>query len=152
MTTLQTLNAALQERRLLKVIAGIENFDLNSVVTIAKAAQAGGAQAVDIAADAALIKAVKEATNLIVFVSATEPAKLISAAANGAEVGFARAPFDTGYRDRSAAAVGANQAPLIRVQQGRIDGLLLRSDLRVARIANRDQCQRGECRCAPGAP
>lgn len=86
MTHLQTLNAALQERRLLKVIAGIENFDLNAVVSIAKAAQAGGAEAVDIAADTALIKAVKEATNLIVFVSSTEPAKLIEAAANGADV------------------------------------------------------------------
>lgn len=86
MTHLQTLNAALRERRLLKVIAGIENFDMTSVVTIAKAAQAGGAQAVDIAADAALIKAVKEATNLIVFVSSTDPAKLIEAAANGADV------------------------------------------------------------------
>ena len=86
MTHLQTLNAALQERRLLKVIAGIENFDLASVVAIAKAAQAGGAQAVDIACDAALIAAVKEATNLIVFVSSTEPAKLIEAAAAGADV------------------------------------------------------------------
>lgn len=86
MTHLQTLNAALRERRLLKVIAGIENFDRASVMAIARAAELGGAQAVDIAADAALVREVKAETNLIVFVSSVEPAKLIAAAEAGADV------------------------------------------------------------------
>jgi thiamine monophosphate synthase len=87
MTHLQTLHAALTERRLLKVIAGIENFDRASVVAIARAAAAGGAQAVDIAADAALIQAVKAAApQLVVFVSSTEPSKLVEAANAGADV------------------------------------------------------------------
>lgn len=86
MTHLQTLNAALRERRLLKVIAGIENFDRNNVMAIARAAELGGAQAVDIAADPALVREVKAETNLIVFVSSVEPAKLIAAAEAGADV------------------------------------------------------------------
>lgn len=87
MTHLQTLHAALTERRLLKVIAGIENFDMAAVVSIARAAQAGGAQAIDIAADAAIISAVKTAApELIVFVSSTTPAKLVEAAQAGADV------------------------------------------------------------------
>jgi thiamine monophosphate synthase len=87
MTHLQTLHAALTERRLLKVIAGIENFDREAVVAIARAAAAGGAQAIDIAADPALIQAVKAAApQLVVFVSATDPAKLVAAAAAGADV------------------------------------------------------------------
>jgi thiamine monophosphate synthase len=86
MTHLQTLHAALRERRLVKVIAGIENFDKASVMAIAKAAAQGGAQAVDIAADAELVRAVKAETHLIVFVSSVEPAKLIAAAEAGADV------------------------------------------------------------------
>ncbi|HEY9724767.1 MAG TPA: DUF561 domain-containing protein [Oscillatoriaceae cyanobacterium] len=86
MTHLQTLTAALRDRRLLKVIAGIENFDLAQVVTIASAAERGGAQAVDVAADAAIVRAVKESTNLVVFVSSVDPAKLVEACEAGADV------------------------------------------------------------------
>lgn len=80
MTNRHTLHAALTERKLLKVIAGITNFDRDHVLAVARAAQAGGAQAVDIAADPALVDAVKAATDLVVFVSSTEPAKLIACA------------------------------------------------------------------------
>ncbi|MDB5099771.1 MAG: hypothetical protein JWM80_4192 [Cyanobacteria bacterium RYN_339] len=98
MSTLQTLHAALTERRLLKVIAGIENFDRAAVVAIARAAAAGGAQAIDIAADADLIQAVKAAApQLVVFVSSTEPAKLVEAAAAGADV-LELGNFDALYR------------------------------------------------------
>jgi imidazole glycerol phosphate synthase subunit HisF len=75
-----TLHAALTERSLLKVIAGITNFDHDAVLRIARAAKAGGAQAVDVAADPALVAAVKAETGLVVFVSSTEPAKLIACA------------------------------------------------------------------------
>jgi thiamine monophosphate synthase len=86
MNRLQQLHTALQERSLLKVIAGIDNFDSASVMAIAQAAEQGGAQAVDIACDPALIKAIKATTNLIVFVSSTDPAKLLEAAQAGADV------------------------------------------------------------------
>ncbi|HEY9855645.1 MAG TPA: DUF561 domain-containing protein [Stenomitos sp.] len=80
------MNQALASRTFVKVIAGIENFDAAHVLNVVAAATAAGAHAVDIAADAALIAQVKAATNLAVFVSATEPAKLIAAAEAGADV------------------------------------------------------------------
>lgn len=93
----QTLHAALTERRLLKVIAGITNFDHLNVLAIARAAKAGGAQAVDVAADPALVAEVKAETGLMVFVSSTEPAKLAACAgvADVLELGN----FDAMYRD-----------------------------------------------------
>lgn len=86
MTRLNRLNQALANRTFVKVIAGIENFDTHHVMGVVAAAEAAGAHAVDIAADAVLIRAVKESTSLAVFVSATEPAKLIAAAEAGADV------------------------------------------------------------------
>lgn len=92
----QTLHTALKNRSLLKVIAGITNFDTDRVVAIAKAAHTGGAEAVDIAADPALVQAVKAATPLVVFVSSTDPAALIACAphADVLELGN----FDAMYR------------------------------------------------------
>lgn len=80
------MNQALANRTFVKVIAGIENYDAANVLNVVEAATAAGAHAVDIAADAQLIAQVKASTNLAVFVSATEPAKLIAAANAGADV------------------------------------------------------------------
>lgn len=81
-----TLVSALKNRSLVKVIAGIENFDAARVLEIAEAARAGGAQAVDVAADAGIVRAVKAATDLVVFVSAVEAPALVAAAEAGADV------------------------------------------------------------------
>lgn len=81
-----TLVSALRTRSLVKVIAGIENFDRDHVLAIAKAAQAGGAQAVDVAADASIVRAVKAETDLVVFVSSVEASALAAAAEAGADV------------------------------------------------------------------
>lgn len=113
MTQLQTLHAALRDRRLLKVIAGIENFDLAQVVTIARAAERGGAQAVDVAADAAIVRAVKAQTNLVVFVSSVEPSKLVEACEAGADVlelGNFDALYHQGIHPTKAQILGWAQA------------------------------------------
>lgn len=82
----QQLNPSLQKKRFIKVIAGMSNFDLERVLMIAKAAEAGGADAVDIAADPAILKRVKEAVSIPVFVSATDLEKLQEASDAGADV------------------------------------------------------------------
>lgn len=94
---LSRMNQALQNRTFVKVIAGIENFDAANVQQIVAAADAAGAHAVDIAADAELIRAVKAVTTLCVFASATEPAKLVEAAQAGADV-LELGNFDAMYR------------------------------------------------------
>jgi hypothetical protein len=81
------LRSAITERRLLKVIAGLANFDAASVERIARAAAAGGADLLDIACDPALVKAVAAvAPALPICVSAVDPDLFPAAVAAGAEV------------------------------------------------------------------
>jgi len=84
------INFALQQafarRHALKVISGLNNFDRSQVLSVVKAATAGGATFVDIAANADLIRAVKALTNLPVCVSAVEPELLVMAVAAGADL------------------------------------------------------------------
>jgi hypothetical protein len=72
----------------IKIIAGIQNFDLENVLNVARAAAQGGTMvSVDIAADPALVIAVKaECPDLHIFVSSVTPVKLAEAIAAGAHV------------------------------------------------------------------
>jgi len=82
-----SLRSAITERRLLKVIAGLANFDAASVERIARAAAAGGADLLDIACDPVLVKAVAAvAPALPICVSAVDPDLFPAAVAAGAEV------------------------------------------------------------------
>jgi hypothetical protein len=82
-----SLRSAITERRLLKVIAGLANFDAASVERIARASAAGGADLLDIACDPALVKAVAAvAPALPICVSAVDPDLFPAAVAAGAEV------------------------------------------------------------------
>jgi pyruvate/oxaloacetate carboxyltransferase len=86
MTILSSLVSALNQGRALKVISGLNNFDVDNVKAVVKAAELGGATFVDIAADAELIRMVKETTHLPVCVSAVEPEKFVMAVEAGADL------------------------------------------------------------------
>jgi|SRR6478672_5932626 len=86
MTMHPQLQKAFDERRALKVISGLNNFDAQNVAATVKAAQHGGATFVDIAADANLVRLVRQLTDLPICVSAVEPAKLVNAIAAGADL------------------------------------------------------------------
>ena len=58
------LKKLLEEKKLLKVISGMENFDGHNIRMVVNAATLGGAQAVDISADSENINWVKENHNL----------------------------------------------------------------------------------------
>jgi hypothetical protein len=81
-----TLKSAFSNRRVLKVISGLNNFDAQNVAAVVKAAEIGGANFVDIAADVELIALAKSLTKLPVCVSAVEPQKLVEAVAAGADL------------------------------------------------------------------
>ena len=82
-----SLRSAITERRLLKVIAGLANFDAASVERIARASAAGRADLIDIACDPALVKAVAAvAPALPICVSAVDPELFPAAVAAGAEM------------------------------------------------------------------
>jgi thiamine monophosphate synthase len=79
------LQQAIRQGRLLKVIAGLDNFDAASVQRVAKAAAAGGADLVDIACDPALVRRVAAlAPDLPICVSAVDPDLFPAAVAAGA--------------------------------------------------------------------
>jgi hypothetical protein len=86
MTILSSLVSALNQGKALKVISGLNNFDASNVKAVVKAAELGGATFVDIAADAELIRMVKETTHLPVCVSAVEPEKFVMAMEAGADL------------------------------------------------------------------
>jgi len=78
------LRTALVERRALKVIAGLTNFDAASVERIARAAGRGGADVIDIACDPELVKLAAGVSGLPICVSAVDPELFPAAVAAGA--------------------------------------------------------------------
>jgi DhnA family fructose-bisphosphate aldolase class Ia len=86
MTMHPTLQRAFANRCALKVISGLNNFDVPRVAAVVKAAHHGGATLVDIAAEPALVKLAKSLTNMPVCVSAVEPEKFVQAVAAGADL------------------------------------------------------------------
>ncbi len=81
-----TLINAFNNRQVLKVISGLNNFDPQSVAATITAAHHGGATFVDIAAEPSLVKLVKGLTDIPVCVSAVEPEKFLSVVAAGADL------------------------------------------------------------------
>ncbi len=79
-----SLQGAIAERRALKVIAGLANFEAASVARISRAAGAGGADLIDVACDPALVRLAAEASGLPICVSAVEPELFPAAVAAGA--------------------------------------------------------------------
>jgi deoxyribose-phosphate aldolase len=86
MTIHSQLQKAFTSRKALKVISGLNNFDRDRVAAVVRAAQAGGATFVDIAADADLIRYVRQIINLPICVSAVEPELFIDAMEAGADL------------------------------------------------------------------
>ena len=74
------------QRPFVKVISGLANHDLSKVIPVVTAAIEAGAHAVDVAADAEIIRWVKDNSPLAVFASALTPSILIDAALLGADV------------------------------------------------------------------
>ena len=90
------LEGAFQHQDVLKVISGLNNFDRAKVSQVIKAASAGGATFVDIAADAALVQMAKDITSLPVCVSAVEPDAFVPCVDAGADL-IEIGNFDTFY-------------------------------------------------------
>jgi len=86
MNRIESLKNQLREKTCVKVIAGIDNFDIEKVKQVVTAAQQGGASAVDVAARKDIIEITKELTDMPVFVSSINPEELAMAAKNGADV------------------------------------------------------------------
>ncbi len=78
------LQQALASRRLLKVIAGLTNFDAAAVERISRAAGLGGADLIDLACDPDLVRRAAAVSGLPICVSAVDPELFPAAVAAGA--------------------------------------------------------------------
>ena len=75
----------LEEKRAVKIIAGIDNFDIENIKKVVSSAQQASASAVDICANEDIIKEVRSMTELPIFVSSVVPSELAKAVELGAD-------------------------------------------------------------------
>ena len=85
MSRIESFKRALEEKRAVKIIAGIDNFDAESVKKVVIAATNSGASAVDICADPDIIAMVRDLTDLPIFVSSVDPEELEHAVVLGTD-------------------------------------------------------------------
>ncbi len=106
MSRIDLFKQHLREKRALKVIAGIDNFDIENVRKVVSAANQAGASAIDISANQQIYNAARELTNLPLFVSSVIPEELASAVKNGADA-IELGNFDALYK--KGARFGADE-------------------------------------------
>lgn len=87
----------LREKRAVKVIAGIDNYDIENIKKVVAAANQAGASAIDICANEDIFMTVRELTDLPLFVSSIIAEELIQAVRLGADA-IELGNFDALYR------------------------------------------------------
>ena len=80
----QKVQKELYKKSLLKIISGLNNFDIESIRMISNAATIGGADMIDIACDPNAVEASLEITSLPICVSAVKPKSFVDAVKAGA--------------------------------------------------------------------
>lgn len=75
----------LEEKRAVKVIAGIDNFDIENIKKVVSSAEKAHASAVDISAREDIVTAIRSMTDLPLFVSSVVPSELVRAVELGAD-------------------------------------------------------------------
>ena len=98
MSRIDSFKQALKEKRAVKIISGIDNFDVNKVKSVVMAAEQSGASAVDICADREIISMVREMTDMPIFVSSIKPEDLAMAVSMGADA-IELGNFDALYKN-----------------------------------------------------
>ena len=101
MKRIDSFKKDLAAKRAVKIIAGIDNFDIDRVKSVVIAADRAKASAVDASANEEIIKMAKENTTLPVFVSSIVPEDLAMAVKSGAdaiEIGNFDALYKKGMR------------------------------------------------------
>lgn len=85
MSRINSFRKHLNEKRAVKIIAGIDNFDINNIKKVVRAAENANAGAVDICADENIISEIRNMTDIPVFVSSILPSELARAVELGAD-------------------------------------------------------------------
>lgn len=98
MMRIDSFKRSLQEKRAVKVIAGIDNFDIENVKKVVSAANQAGASAIDICASEEIYTVARQLTELPLFVSSIVPEELAQAVKMGADA-IELGNFDALYRN-----------------------------------------------------
>ncbi len=85
MSRIDLFRQHLTEKRAVKVIAGIDNFDIENIKKVVTSAEQTGASAVDICARPEIISEIREMTDMPIFVSSIVPSELVKAVELGAD-------------------------------------------------------------------
>ena len=85
MRSIEVFKRHLREKRAIKIISGIDNYNLENVKKVVSAAQMGLASAVDVASDKKVFETAAKNTTLPIFVSSIHPFKLAQAVEWGAD-------------------------------------------------------------------
>ena len=95
------LMRSIEKKSMVKIIAGIDNFDIENVKKVICAADMAGATAVDIAANKDIIALAKELTDIAIFVSSINPEELemaVNMGVDAIEIGNYDALYKKGLR------------------------------------------------------
>lgn len=98
MNRISKFTDAMRDRNALKVIAGINNHNIENIKNVINAANQGGAHAVDICFSREIFDMAHEMTDLPIFVSSVVPSELAAAAEWGADA-IELGNFDALYRE-----------------------------------------------------
>lgn len=98
MSRIDLFKQHLNEKRAIKVIAGIDNFDMDNVKKVVAAATQAGASAIDLCANEDIFMAARQITDLPLFVSSVVPEELSQAVGYGADA-IELGNFDALYRN-----------------------------------------------------
>lgn len=101
MSRIETFKQHIAERRAIKVIAGIDNFNIENIKKVVCAAEQANASAVDVAYSEDIIRIARELTTLPIMVSSIVPIELANAVELGAdaiEIGNFDALYKKGQR------------------------------------------------------
>lgn len=85
MARIDSFKHALEEKRAVKIIAGIDNYDIENIKNVVTSAQSAHATAVDICAREDIITEVRSMTDMPIFVSSIVPSELVRAVELGAD-------------------------------------------------------------------
>ncbi len=85
MSRIDSFKKDLEAKKAVKIIAGIDNFDIENIKKVVKSAEQAGASAVDICADADIVKEIRSMTDMPLFVSSIVPEELARAVELGAD-------------------------------------------------------------------
>lgn len=85
MTRIDLFKQHLEEKRAVKVIAGIDNFDMENIKKVVASAEKANASAVDISAREDIVREVRSMTDMPLFVSSIVPSELVRAVDLGAD-------------------------------------------------------------------